>query len=58
MSTYTQLREGWQLREDATVSYRLTDRDNVSAQARWSALRGTPEPFSETLISLRWSHRW
>jgi len=58
LSTYTQLRDGWQLRQDATVSYRLTDRDNVSAQARWSALRGTAEPFTETLMTLRWSHRW
>ncbi len=58
LSTYTQLREGWQARQDATVSYRLTSRDNLSAQIRWSALRGTAEPFTETLLTTRWSHRW
>jgi hypothetical protein len=58
LSTYTQLRDGWQLRQDATVSYRLTARDNVSVQVRWSALRGVSEPFTETLASMRWSHRW
>jgi hypothetical protein len=58
LSTYTQLREGWQLRQDATVTYRVTARDNLSAQIRWSALRGAAEPFTETLVTTRWSHRW
>jgi hypothetical protein len=58
LSTYTQLRDGWQLRQDANVSYRLTERDNLSAQARWSALRGVDAPFTETLLTMRWSHRW
>jgi hypothetical protein len=58
LSTYTQLREGWQLRQDATASYRITSRDNLSIQVRWSALRGAAEPFTETLLTTRWSHRW
>ncbi len=58
LSTYTQLREGWQLRQDATVSYRLTESDNLSAQIRWSSLRAAAEPFTETMLTTRWSHRW
>jgi hypothetical protein len=58
LSTYTQLRDGWQVRQDATLSYRVTERDNVSAQARWSALRGADAPFTETSLTMRWSHRW
>ena len=58
LSTYTQLREGWQLRQDASFSWRVTQRDNVSVQLRWSALRGATEPFTETLVTTRWSHRW
>jgi hypothetical protein len=58
LATYTQLRQGWQVRQDLSVAYRLTERDNVTAQARWSALRSVAEPFTETIATMRWSHRW
>jgi hypothetical protein len=58
LATYTQLREGWQVRQDVSVSYRLTSRDNLTGQARWSTLRGVAHPFTETLATMRWSHRW
>lgn len=58
LATYTQLRDGWQFRQDVSAAFRLTSRDNVTAQARWSALRGVAQPFTETLATMRWSHRW
>lgn len=58
MGTYTQVGGGGQWRQDAAFGYRLTERDQLSAQVRHTNVRGVPEPFRETLASLRLTHRW
>jgi hypothetical protein len=56
--TYTQLRAGSQLRQDAQIGYRLTERDQFSLQGRYTRLSGAADPYTELLGTLRYSRRW
>jgi hypothetical protein len=56
--TWTQVDEGSQWRQDASFGYRLTERDQLGAQVRYTSVRGVAEPFTETLASLRLTRRW
>lgn len=57
-ATYTQVGEGAQWRGDVGTGIRLGGRDQLTLQARYSRLRGVAQPFTETLASLRLTHRW
>jgi hypothetical protein len=57
-ATYSQLRVGRQFRQDGTLSYRLTPRDGVVLQGRYTKVTGTSAPFSELLVSARYTRRW
>lgn len=57
-TTYTGVADGWQLRTDGTGSLRVTSRDNLIVQLRYTTLRGTANPYDEVLASMRVSHRW
>jgi hypothetical protein len=56
--TQTQLQDGSQWRQDISFGYRITPRDQLSAQFRYTNVRGVAEPFTETLASLRMTRRW
>lgn len=57
-ATLTPLAGGTQLRNDAMATYRLSARDQLTAQLRHTRLAGGAQPFRETLASLRLAHRW
>lgn len=57
-TTYTQVGEGQQWRQDATASYRFTPRDQAAFSFRYSTVDGVADPFSETTASLRVTHRF
>ncbi len=57
-AAYTGVAGGWQLRTDGTGSLRLTRRDNLTVQLRYTTLRGTTNPYDEVLASMRVTHRW
>ncbi len=57
-ATYTRVGDGAQWRGDAGAGVRLSARDQLSLQARYTRLRGVAEPFNEKLVSLRLTHRW
>ncbi len=56
--TWTQVDEGSQWRQDVSFGYRLTARDQLGAQVRYTNVRGVAEPFTETLASVRLTRRW
>ncbi|HWP38447.1 MAG TPA: hypothetical protein VNL18_12925 [Gemmatimonadales bacterium] len=56
--TYTQLRAGLQLRQDAQLGFRLTPRDALSLQGRYTRLFSVPDPYTEFLGTLRYTRRW
>ncbi|HXV87167.1 MAG TPA: hypothetical protein VD793_10730 [Gemmatimonadales bacterium] len=56
--TYTQLRAGSQLRQDAQIGYRLTTRDAFTLQGRYTRLSGVADPYTEVLGTLRYSRQW
>ncbi|HEX9581528.1 MAG TPA: hypothetical protein VF970_10525 [Gemmatimonadales bacterium] len=56
--TYTQLRAGSQLRQDAQVGYRFTPRDAFTLQGRYTRLYGVADPYTEVLGTLRYSRQW
>ena len=58
LGTYTQLRAGNQVRQDAQVGYRLTEQDQFTLQGRYTRLSGAAEPYTELLGTLRYSRRW
>ena len=46
------------MRYDAGFGYRLTARDQLNAQLRHTSVTGVAQPFTETLASMRLTHRW
>jgi hypothetical protein len=57
-TSYTQVGEGYQVRGDAMLGYRLWSSIQVAAQVRHTRVNGVPEPFNETLGSVRITRRW
>ena len=57
-TTFTQVGDGHQWRQDATASYRLTPRDQAALSFRHTTLSGVASPFNETTASLRVTHRF
>jgi hypothetical protein len=57
-STYTDVPPGWELREDVGFSLRLTAQDQVVGHVHYRRLAGVAQPSTETLGSVRFSHRW
>jgi hypothetical protein len=57
-TTFTQVGDGQQWRQDASASYRVTPRDQVLFNLRYTNVSGVTEPFSETTASLRVTHRF
>jgi hypothetical protein len=57
-ATYTRVGEGGQWRGDAGAGLRVSRRDQLTLQARYTRLRGVTQPFSEKLVSLRLTHRF
>jgi hypothetical protein len=56
--TYTQLEVGGQWRQDASFGLRLSPRDQLTTQFRYTSVQGVAAPFTETLASMRVTHRW
>jgi hypothetical protein len=56
--TYTELRVGSQVRQDAQVGYRVTPRDAFTLQGRFTRLYGVADPYTEILGTLRYARQW
>ena len=57
-ATFTRVGEGGQWRADAGAGVRISARDQLTFQARQTRLRGVAAPFTETMVTLRLTHRW
>jgi hypothetical protein len=57
-ATYTSVGAGGQWRVDAGAGVRISARDQLTLQARYTRLRGVADPFSEKQAGLRLTHRW
>jgi hypothetical protein len=58
LGTYTQLRAGSQIRQNVQVGYRVTARDALTVQGRYTRLYGVTDPYTEVLGTLRYSRQW
>lgn len=57
-STITPVTGGQQMRHDLGGAYRLSARDALSWQLRYTDLSGTARAYTETIATVRLTHRW